>query len=110
MEETIAEPKTATKIKKYLTTTIEITPKNVPNHWWYNLPKEKQIDAEIKWYNDWVKEFEWFLRDHRSQDVQYVEAIRKEIDVCSNCGEEWDIYYEETEKKTLCANCGAEVK
>lgn len=101
--------KVAKKIKKYLATKIEITPRHIPTYLWQNLEPEEFAKREVKWFENWVKEFEEFLRDHRSQDVQYIEAIRQDINICSCCGDNWETYYDKEEKKTLCANCGAEI-
>ena len=55
----------------------------------------------------WVREFEDFIRDHRSQDAVLLDVEEERKDLCSLCGKEWETM--EEEGKTLCANCGAEV-
>ena len=63
-----------------------------------------------------VKDFEDFLRDHRSQDLIRLDVERVITDICSACGSEWEPYLI-TEKdndpdvgKTCCAHCGALVE
>lgn len=59
-----------------------------------------------------VKEFEEFLRDHRSQDVVTLSIQRVYQDLCSACGrefEEMEDYKDEGSGKTFCAWCGAQV-
>lgn len=53
------------------------------------------------------RDFEAFLRDHRSQDLVtlHVEAITE--DQCSACGCEWESYTDD--EGVWCANCGARV-
>ena len=55
----------------------------------------------------WVREFEDFIRDHRSQDAVLLDVEEDRRDLCSLCGKEWETM--EEDGKTLCANCGAEV-
>jgi len=65
----------------------------------------------------WVKEFNAWVRDHRSQDDVTLRTVREEKVVCSACGVEWevakgrDLDAEEYEPDTLyCTYCGAEVE
>ena len=53
-----------------------------------------------------VKEFHDFLRDHRSQDMVKLEVVRKISDICSNCKNEKEIFYEPS-GAAFCAHCGA---
>jgi hypothetical protein len=55
----------------------------------------------------WVREFEDFIRDHRSQDAVLLDVEEERKDLCSACGEEWETM--EEDGKTICANCGTEV-
>ena len=54
------------------------------------------------------KEFEEFLRDHRSQDVVRLSVERECKDICSVCEAEWD--QDDDENGPCCANCGATLK
>ena len=53
-----------------------------------------------------VKEFHDFLRDHRSQDMVKLEVVRKVADICSNCKNEKEVFYEGS-GAAYCAHCGA---
>ena len=55
------------------------------------------------------REFEEFLRDHRSQDVVSLEVIRETADICSHCKSPWETY-EDDDKTIHCASCGALVE
>lgn len=55
-----------------------------------------------------VREFEEFLRDHRSQDVVNLDIDRVYQDQCSACGKEWEPYTEDG--ITSCVSCGATVE
>jgi hypothetical protein len=52
------------------------------------------------------KEFEDFLRDHRSQDMVQLNVMREKKDLCSACNGEWEPY-QETDGEISCACCGA---
>lgn len=54
------------------------------------------------------KEFQDFLRDHRSQDLIYLEVVREYKDLCSACNERWEP--DTDENGTFCANCGATIE
>lgn len=53
------------------------------------------------------REFEEFVRDHRSQDNISLTVIREHQDQCSACGGEWETYTEGG--RTHCAHCGRAV-
>ena len=97
---------TAKRIQKYFGCKIEITPSTKPI-WYKKLTVEELEKEEIDFYNEWVKDFNNFLRDHRSQDVNDIQVIIDKRDVCSKCGKEWETY--EDEGKTCCAYCGERV-
>jgi len=61
-------------------------------------------------YDDWIKEFTDFIRDHRSQDPVILSVERVERDQCAACGREWELSYDEDASKTICACCGEEVE
>jgi hypothetical protein len=65
--------------------TVEIDPPSYVTRWADTVEKEAQRLEE------WVSEFNDFLRDHRSQDKNMLSVNRKFIDVCSFCGYEWDV-------------------
>jgi len=62
----------------------------------------------------WAREFEEFLRDHRSQDVNGLTVEREVKDYCSACNEELEKEYVGTTPYKnghyVCANCGAELE
>ncbi len=47
----------------------------------------EQWESKVR---DWVKEFNEFIRDHRSQDDVVIEVIQDEKIVCSKCKESWE--------------------
>jgi hypothetical protein len=55
----------------------------------------------------WVKEFDAFIRDHRSQDPVTLTVEREFKDVCSECGEEYEEETGDETGKPYCAYCGA---
>jgi hypothetical protein len=57
-----------------------------------------------------VKDFEEFLRDHRSQDMVTLFVDRVYADVCSECDEEWELDTHPETGKPICAWCGVEIK
>lgn len=54
---------------------------------WMRETLEQKADR-LEW---WVKDFHDFIRDHRSQDPVQLAVERVYKDVCSFCGEEWDV-------------------
>lgn len=58
----------------------------------------RTMEQMAKEYEAWCKEFEDFVRDHRSQDAVYLTIERKYSDQCSFCHNVW----EEDEEGPLC--------
>lgn len=56
-----------------------------------------------------VKNFESFLRDHRSQDLIDLNVTYIKGDICSACKRELETYFDEDEKCFYCYNCGAKL-
>lgn len=54
-----------------------------------------------------AKEFNEFLRDHRSQDANRLDVRRVTEDRCSACHEKWETYEDGGDE--FCAHCGAKV-
>lgn len=54
--------------------------------WWRKTPEEQAKELEQT-----AREFEAFVRDHRSQDPVFIEIIREFEDQCSHCGYEWSV-------------------
>jgi hypothetical protein len=52
------------------------------------------------------KEFEQFLRDHRSQDVVTLTVERERADLCSACNAVWESD-KDPDGQVFCASCGA---
>jgi hypothetical protein len=48
------------------------------------------LEDEAIFYEKWVKEFEEFIRDHRSQDPVYLNVEREYKECCEFCEEEWE--------------------
>ena len=70
---------------------------------WFSRPASLEEQAKV--LERAVKEFEAFLRDHRSQDMVRLDVQRIYSDLCSNCGDVWesDFY----DGAIHCAACGA---
>lgn len=82
------------KVKQLVDVKIECDP---PSHaWGYGRNHAQQAEAAEKW----CREFEDFVRDHRSQDAITLTVRRRFEDVCSHCGQ----VYEEDEDGPLCCN------
>jgi len=69
----------------------------------YKSEEERARDLEQA-----VKDFDDFLRDHRSQDMISLDVVRVYKDLCSACGCEWETWTENGE--TTCAGCGAQIE
>jgi len=74
-------------MKKKILSDIAIScdPPSVP----YYIQNKGQ-EAIAKYYESWVREFDEFIRDHRSQDPVSLDVERIYTEVCSHCGYEWD--------------------
>ena len=57
-----------------------------------------------------VKNFELFLRDHRSQDMIDLNVTYIKGDICSACKREIEMYFDEDRKCFYCSNCGAKLE
>ncbi len=68
----------------------------------------KTAEDEAKELERAVKDFHDFLRDHRSQDLVTLTVNKVYKDLCSACGNEWEI--DVIEGKTFCAYCGVEIE
>ena len=66
--------------------------------------ENKEVEAKL--LENWVQEFQDFLRDHRSQDLVTLTVERVKKDLCSECESEWETY--EESGKRFCASCGVE--
>jgi hypothetical protein len=60
-----------------------------------------------KFLDNKCKEFEQFLRDHRSQDMVQLDVVRHYSDLCSACGREWEEM--DDDGICCCASCGAKL-
>lgn len=50
----------------------------------------KSLEDVADEYEVWVRDFQYFIRDHRSQDPVSLTVIRDYKDVCSYCNNEWE--------------------
>lgn len=73
------------------------------NYHYRNEPEKYAKDLEKA-----CKDFQDFLRDHRSQDMVTLTVNREYQDICFACGCEWESDYDN--EKHVCANCGREVE
>lgn len=60
----------------------------------------RTLEDKAKRLEEWCRDFEEFLRDHRSQDPVSLSVEREYQEQCSLCGREW----EEDEEGPLCCN------
>jgi hypothetical protein len=72
------------KKKMLVDITISCDP---PRQYYYRRGTMEEIAQS---YEEWVKDFESFMRDHRSQDPVSLNVERQYQDVCSFCESEWD--------------------
>jgi hypothetical protein len=61
---------------------IEVDPPHHLSYWGGIEKQERQWKA-------WAREFEAFVRDHRSQDAVSLSVIRDTEDQCEHCGSAW---------------------
>ena len=47
-------------------------------------------EDEARAYEEWVREFDGFIRDHRSQDPVRLSVEREYTEVCSFCESAWE--------------------
>jgi len=110
---TIMQPKTCTVTRVLVDATVEITPPSYAYRYWRTTPEERQADLER-----WVKEFQAFLRDHRSQDANILSVVPVYEKRCSACDKEYEAFmYADTPDGVAtaehpaihegCASCGA---
>ncbi|MFA5379311.1 MAG: hypothetical protein WC455_26380 [Dehalococcoidia bacterium] len=59
-----------------------------PPRCWRHCPTMEEL---AKFYEEWVRDFHSFIRDHRSQDPVTLDVEREYKDLCSFCGFEWDV-------------------
>ena len=67
----------------------------------------RTIEQNAKEAESRCKDFNEFIRDHRSQDDIRLEVERIFADRCSNCGADWEPFTEDG--RTACANCDMEL-
>lgn len=76
-----------------------------PNYGYWRNPTPEQ---EITRLNGRIKDFEDFLRDHRSQDSVGFSVVYDTGQVCSACNKPWEVYRDGD--NTCCAWCGEAVE
>lgn len=72
------------KVKAITGIRVEIEPHRHVTRW-CRTPEDKA--RELK---NWARDFEEFIRDHRSQDPVSLEVITDLQDQCSHCHREWE--------------------
>jgi hypothetical protein len=106
--EQATEAGTCYAVKKFMGARVEVEP-SVPSDVARSKPERQE-----KWYRQWAKEFQEFLRDHRSQDVNGISVVVDSRKVCSACGHDWERYqYEAPDGEALyhgCSYCGLPVQ
>lgn len=68
----------------------------------------RSAESRAKALRAWVRDFEDFIRDHRSADPVYLSVVEDRKDLCSACNEDPEAYTEDG--ITICACCGAELE
>ena len=96
----VTEKKLATKVRILKKARIVADPPGYLGRWCRN---EEERAKEML---SWCKDFNEFIRDHRSQDAVHLSVERVEPNCCSACKAEWETYDEDG--KTFCASCGTE--
>lgn len=78
--------------KKTVVTDLHIEMDPPPNITRFIFPRkgETRMDAMERELKQWAREFEEFVRDHRSQDAIDLRVVRETDDICSHCGFSWE--------------------
>lgn len=63
---------------------VEIDPPSF--YGWYR----RTVEQRAKELEEWARDFEKFVRDHRSQDPVSLSVIRIHEDQCSHCHSTWE--------------------
>jgi len=74
----------------------------------WGLSGSDRVEALARAAESRCREFNSFIRDHRSQDDIRLNVEKITEEQCSNCGRAWEVDY--TEVPPTCAGCGAEVE
>lgn len=98
----LKETKTATKINILYDVRVEADLSGMISRW-----RNESNEEIAKDLDEAVKEFERFLRDHRSQDMVKLTVNRIYKDICSACKGQWET--DSNEMGLFCANCGARI-
>lgn len=103
--ESVDQVKKARVIKVLVDTTVVAEPPSYVGRYC------RTPEARARELEGWIKEFQEFLRDHRSQDSIYLSVERKYQDQCSNCHEEYEEMTDDDGNGTgRCAYCEAEIE
>lgn len=97
---TPAEKTLATKSRRLMDCRVIAEFRGYDNSW--RTPEQNASAAESR-----CKEFNEFIRDHRSQDDIRLEVERIYEDRCDVCGCAWEV--DRSEAVPFCAGCGTEV-
>lgn len=73
------------KVKVLTDVRVEVDPPSF--YRWRGNPREQNA----KELEGWAREFESFVRDHRSQDPISLNIVRDYEDQCSHCGYGWEV-------------------
>jgi len=80
-----------------------------PPRWAYGYSRDQEKMAQS--LEQWAKELEEFIRDHRSQDSLGLSVVRDVQEVCSLCGRPWEIMGPDDDVPyPACAWCGEQVE
>jgi len=96
-----AEVKRVTKVKKLVDIQLIAESSGMPSYVW------RDDQDRLVWLERRAKDFNEFVRDHRSQDDIRLHVDRQYEDVCSGCGSTWEPYtIDDSGGVIACAGCG----
>lgn len=72
------------KVRVLADVKVEIDPPQF--YGWYR----RTVEQRAKELEEWARDFESFVRDHRSQDPISLTVVRVHEDQCSHCHSEWE--------------------
>lgn len=76
----------------------------------WGLYSRDSIEDQSRRAEEWAREFEAFVRDHRSQDPVTLSVERVRAVVCSACEQPWETDVDGEPAVLRCAYCGAPVE
>ena len=75
-------------MKKKIITDLKVVCDPPDFGYWF---RQRTIEQQAKELDSWAREFNAFIRDHRSQDGVQLSIEREYADVCSHCEYDWEV-------------------